>query len=168
MNPQDPLAALNPLREPPPIDWWPPAPGWWVVLALVLLAITALAVVWHRKRQQSAYRRHALAQLKRLREQHRAPSSAGASEKNTQFVAALNALLKRVALLAYPQKDVAALHGKQWLVFLNQSAPGQPPFAESFAQGHYLPPGREDTNHQEIERLYNGAQHWIKHHKVMT
>ena len=37
MNPQDPLAALHPLRTPEPIGWWPLAPGWWVLLMFVPL-----------------------------------------------------------------------------------------------------------------------------------
>ncbi|HCH75615.1 MAG TPA: DUF4381 domain-containing protein, partial [Pseudomonas sp.] len=40
MNPLDQLA---PLISPDPISWWPPAPGWWL-LGLVLLM--ALGLLW--------------------------------------------------------------------------------------------------------------------------
>ncbi|MFK7974545.1 MAG: DUF4381 domain-containing protein [Halioglobus sp.] len=158
MNPQDPLAALNPLREPPPIGWWPLAPGWWVLLAIAVLAIVAVAWWWWRKRQQSAYRRRALAQLEQLHAQHQATGD------NTHFLTNLNALLKRVALLAYPQKNLANIHGAAWITFLNQSAPNQTPFAEALANAHYLPPGSAP----KVDGAYRSAQHWIKHHEAQS
>ena len=66
MNPQDPLAALHPLREPLPIGWWPPAPGWWLLAGLALAALLLLA--WHalRRYRANAYRRQALFRLTEL------------------------------------------------------------------------------------------------------
>ena len=61
MNPQDPLAALHPLREPVAIGWWPPAPGWWLLAGLVLAALLALAWYALRRYRANAYRRQALA-----------------------------------------------------------------------------------------------------------
>lgn len=156
MNPQDPLAGLNPLREPPPIDWWPLAPGWWMLLIILLASIAALAWWWRQKRQQSAYRRNALLHLEALHGAHQTGSDSIA------FLASTNALLKRVALIAYPHDNLAAIHGTDWLHFLNQSAPNQTPFSEAFANAHYLPPG----SIQNIDGVYQSAQHWIKHHVV--
>ena len=63
MNPQDPLAALHPLRTPEPIGWWPLAPGWWVLLVAVVL-LAALAVYLARRHyRRNAYRRVAMLQL---------------------------------------------------------------------------------------------------------
>lgn len=156
MNPQDPLAGLKPLREPPPVDWWPPAPGWWMLLAVLLMVLGAVAILWYRRRQQSAYRRLAHAQLERLFGDYQSTGNA------TQFATDLNALLKRVALIAFPQRDLAALHGEQWLAFLNQSVRNSAPFNEQFANAHY----RGISGAQDIEGLYRSAAHWIKHHEV--
>ncbi|HCI2640386.1 DUF4381 domain-containing protein, partial [Pseudomonas aeruginosa] len=27
----NPLDRLEPLIAPPPVGWWPPAPGWWLL-----------------------------------------------------------------------------------------------------------------------------------------
>jgi hypothetical protein len=105
----DPLADLRPLHTPAPIDWWPPAPGWWLLLAL-LLSLGA-ALWWYRRR--TALRRAALNELQRL-------------ERNVaddhQLSAALNLLLRRVALARFPRRQVAALSGEEWLRFLDAQA----------------------------------------------
>ncbi|MGL4564148.1 MAG: DUF4381 family protein, partial [Halioglobus sp.] len=91
MNPQDPLAQLHPLREPLPIGWWPPAPGWWLLAVLLLVLLVALAWYLLRRYRARTYRRVALAQLARLHAAYRQNGDA------LQFIAQTNALLKSVA-----------------------------------------------------------------------
>ena len=38
----NPLDQLEPLITPAPVAWWPPAPGWWVVAALIPIALWVL------------------------------------------------------------------------------------------------------------------------------
>jgi hypothetical protein len=156
MNAPDPLANLQPLREPPPIDAWPPAPGWWLLALLVVCGIVALLYAWHRRRARLAYRRHALQQLALLE----ARFAAGADP--CAHVTQINALLKRVALMAFPERNLAALHGDGWLQFLNQSAPGQPPFSSALATAHYS----GDVDAATAQQAQRCAAHWIKHHEV--
>ena len=47
-NPMDPatlLEQLAPLREPAPITWWPPAPGWWL-LGVLMMALLLWGAYW--------------------------------------------------------------------------------------------------------------------------
>ena len=69
MNPEMMLAQLAPLREPPPIGWWPLAPGWWVLIVVAAIAMTALAVWLTKRHRQRRYRRIALVALSELRAQ---------------------------------------------------------------------------------------------------
>jgi hypothetical protein len=65
----DPLAQLKPLIEPAAISWWPPAPGWWVLGALLLLLIVLLVFyAWRRWRfhRNTAYQREALYLIQQL------------------------------------------------------------------------------------------------------
>lgn len=114
MKPQaDALAALRDIQLPGDPSWWPPAPGWWL-LALLLLALTAGVgrALWRRYRLRLRLRR-VLARLDALVDGY-TPSQA------CEFVTALSALLRRVALSHYPREQVAPLTGEAWLRFLDE------------------------------------------------
>lgn len=158
MNPQDPLAALHPLREPLPISWWPPAPGWWILALLCLLTVLLLAW-WLRKRhRESAYRRAALAELDNLKSQYLKTSDASG------YLAQANALLKSAALIAYPRRQVAASSGAHWLNFLNAAATGDDAFPDVFVSGAYRP----EPQDIDVEQIHRAASHWIKHHEAAS
>ena len=61
MNP-DPasLDRLHDIMAPPPAPWWPPAPGWYVVLGAAILILLALAFRAFIRWQHARYRRHQL------------------------------------------------------------------------------------------------------------
>jgi len=156
VNPTDPLAALHPLRDPAPIPWWPPAPGWWLLFALALIAMSLLIWWFLRRRRRNAYRRRALARLQELRALHPGDTDAQA------YTAAVNALLKSVALIAYPRREVAARSGGQWLEFLRSTAPAGEHFPDGFADAGY----RAGLPGIDLEQSYRAAAHWLKHHEV--
>ena len=156
MNPSDPLANLQPLREPELIGWWPLAPGWWLVLLTATIAIASLAVWFYRYWQRNAYRRTALRQLEELKALH----TGGAAP--VSYLRSINALLKSVAVIAYGKRQVAAQHGAQWLAFLERTASTKTEFAPEFATVIY----QHNAIRPDTEQLYEAAASWIKHHKV--
>ena len=156
MNPQDPLAALNPLREPLLIDWWPPAPGWWILLGLLALSIVILGWILLRRRRARAYRRQALTQLESLRTQYQQTQDANA------YLGAANALLKSAALISYPRRDVAASSGSRWLAFLNDGLAPADQFPEEFVNGAY----RKNGMTTDVEQMHSTAAKWIKCHEA--
>lgn len=154
MNPQDPLAKLHPLREPEAIGMWPPAPGWWL-LAGVLLAALAATVIWlYRRRKANAYRRRALRQLESLHAQ------LARDDDTLAYAQSVNALLKSAALAAFPTRDIAALHGRDWLSFLEASAPGAS-FDTDFTVAVYS----GDTRRIDVQRLHRQARRWLVRHR---
>jgi hypothetical protein len=156
LNPQDPLANLHPLREPAAIGWWPPAPGWWALLLIAVIVAGLTAYLLWRRHRRNAYRRRALAQLDMLRLQFRENGDP------LQYIEQVNALLKGVALLAYPRTRVASQHGESWREFLNTHLPPAERFDPAFDTACYAPePPDIDT-----ERLHHSARSWIRHHKV--
>jgi hypothetical protein len=158
LNPQDPLAALHPLRSPELIGWWPLAPGWWVLIALVILAACALGFFIYRRYRANAYRRQALLQLQALHKQWETDADVSG------YLGALNALLKSVALRAFPGRNVASLSGQPWVDFLSETLPPKSScqaFDDDFAGAAY----RANVPELNFDATYQTSQHWIKQHR---
>ncbi|BBP04410.1 hypothetical protein TPL01_21110 [Sulfuriferula plumbiphila] len=113
MNPA--LSQLRDIHLPARISWWPPALGWWLLAAAILLIALALYGL-HRHRRRNHWRRFALSELSRLRELHETQQSAPCA-----LVSELSILLRRVAVSRFPRAEVAALNGDAWLAFLDHS-----------------------------------------------
>jgi hypothetical protein len=154
VNPQDPLAALHPLREPAAVGWWPPAPLWWL-LALGLSLLVALLGyrVW-RRRRDAAYRRRA---LRRLDELHREWLD---RPDDVRYVQDVNALLKATALHCYPPQSVAGLSGERWRLFLERSTGGDGASAAALTDNLYCPRPPVDG-----EAVYRFGRHWLHRHR---
>jgi hypothetical protein len=106
-----------PLRDihlPEPASWWPPAPGWWLLLGLLSLL---LALYWllRRHRSRTRLRREGLRALNRLQADYQ---QNGDTQRVTQQ---LSSLIRRIALSRYPRREVASLTGSEWLDFLDRS-----------------------------------------------
>lgn len=157
MNPQDPLAQLRDIHLPQAITWWPPAPGWWVLASLCLLLVAAGSWYFYRRYQRDSFRRQAL----RLLQSHFLDwQQSGDSRLYMQQV---NIVLKRTALLRFPESNVAALSGPQWMAFLDRYSPqSSPGFSDGpLTQGPYAPPAPE----QDVEALQRLALTWLRQHR---
>ena len=120
---EDPLSALADIHLPAEVSWWPPAPLWWLVAALVLAAIGYGCYLLFLRWQNRQRLRVALEEIRRA---HTRWQQTQASDKDAglALLHACNSTLKRVALVHYPDTDVAALHGQKWLEFLDHGSPG--------------------------------------------
>lgn len=144
---------LKDIHLPQPIDFWPPAPGWWLLAVLLPLLALLIRFVYKRMRLRTAAKTAAklLAEI-RLNNQ----SDSG------QTLAALSALLRRVAISTAPRQDVASLRGAAWLAYLDRSL-ADAPFSQGpgrcLADGHYrqTPPAEA-----ELEALFELCERWLK------
>ncbi len=83
---------------PPPVSWWPPAPGWWA-LALIALLIFVWGVTRAVRRYRRArYRRDGKALLEDLWGNYTR------SGDSAQFARELVTLMRRCAIAATPQQ----------------------------------------------------------------
>lgn len=120
MNGTDPasLDRLHDIIVPAAVPWLPPAPGWYLLAALVIgllmLLIVHRAMLW----RANAYRRTALAELRVF-----SKGSAAVAEPRTKLRGAAE-ILKRTALVAAPREDVASLSGRPWIAWLNEHGGG--------------------------------------------
>ena len=111
------LAQLRPELAPESSLWWPLAWGWWSLLAALILASLALAL-WQQRRQRRrlshAFIDEALVQLRML--------DSGQLDARQRLLA-INAILKRAAMTAYPQDNCANISLGAWLKFLESKWP---------------------------------------------
>ena len=121
MDPQ--ALPLRGLHLPEPVGWWPLAPGWWVLIAILVVASGLLIRIGLRRRAHSAARRKALRQLEESR-------SAYAYHGNPVVLGTeVSELLRRTMLAYAPRSEVAGLTGDAWLAWLDRDL-DEPQFRE--------------------------------------
>lgn len=159
------LDRLHDLALPPAVPWWPPAPGWyWVLGLLVVLALIGLVKVllhW----QHNRYRREAL-HLAAL-QQHRLQDPT----TRTAALIALGELLKRTALTAFPREQTASLTGASWLAFLNRTSrtPGSVPSEIATLETvAYNPRTSAQLDDTQVLKLITAVRDWLAHHRTPT
>lgn len=100
----------------PPVSWWPPAPGWWLLAAVVLIAMVAGVWLVVRQRRLAHPRRAA-------RHEIEAMAARFAQDGDAHALAAdVSKLLRRIALMVEPA--AAARDSNEWRAFLASRAPG--------------------------------------------
>jgi hypothetical protein len=156
MNDAGSLQNLNDIVVPGPVAWWPLAPAWYVLAAVLLAIITTLAVHRWRNWRQNRYRRQSMIEFSLIR--------AGAGPESLRQ---LPGLLKRTALSAWPREEVASLSGQSWHRFLDQSA-GMDLFCsgagETLDQLAYTGGGAPAVPGPELSQVLDAAETWLKTH----
>jgi hypothetical protein len=155
------LANLQDIVVPEAISWWPLAPGWYGVGALlVMLTVWAGLRGWRRHRRD-AYRRQALRELEALR-------AARGEADGGLLLADVAELLRRVALSAYPRSRVVGLTGEAWLGFLDQTAGGGRGF--SGEPGRLLLAAAYRTSgefpRERVDEVLTQAAAWVGNHRT--
>lgn len=153
MKANSPLQALRDIHLPPPISFWPPALGWYL-LALVIIVVgmfIGISIIKYLRRTKA--RRIALEELNLLEKEY-------LQNNNAEMVlSTLSQLLRRVALAYYPRKKVAGLHGERWLEFLDETGKSTTFQTEGslLAKGPY-----QKEIIAELTGLISICKHWIR------
>jgi hypothetical protein len=148
---------LRDLHLPEAVSWWPLAPGWWIVIALGLVALGYLLRIWLRAYARGAARRHALRQLDALLQDYEQQKDL------VSFSAQASALLRRTMLAYAPRVDVAGLTGDAWLQWLDRDL-AQPVFVTGPGRQLLDLPYRDpqsDLPSVDLERLVVALRHPI-------
>ena len=97
--------------------------------------------------------------LRQLRDLHQEYQSGGDASR---YLTSVNALLKSVALQAYPRADVASRFGANWLQIINRDLPEAQRLGAEFNDAVY----RKTPENLDVSRLFPAARYWICRHKV--
>lgn len=141
---------LKDIHLPALIGWWPPAPGWWLVLVLL-----PTAGYWlYRRLTRKTTLRAAHMVLAELRSQTELDPTTRLRE--------LSALLRRVTISCDPRSQVAHLHGDAWLKFLDQDL-ADSPFSTGagrcLADAHYRPTAPADL---DLNAVFALCESWLQ------
>lgn len=103
---------LRDIHLPSPISWWPPAPGWWITIAIgTVILIFAFVII--RKIFRPTLHKQALILLRSIE------SNYAATDNHIACLTALSVLLRRVAISKNPLD--AGLTGERWLQHLDKT-----------------------------------------------
>ena len=121
----DPLDALKDIYLPVEPHWWPPAPGWWIIAALIF------AILWWFGRRLWAYR----VATRPIRAAQRIIDSliteeAAATSNDATLANQCNEVLKRLLVMALGMRTLTNQSGETWLRTLDQLS-----MTTSFTQG---------------------------------
>lgn len=147
---------LGPLLEPDPVKFSYDTPGWYF-LGIVTILVLSLAILrWYRHYRENTYRREAINEINQL-------NMSSSQHEILQRLTELLIILKLVALKTYGREEVAALHGKPWLLFLDSKTENTS-FSEfepliSKATYQSIP-----LHIEELEALKNLSKKWIQNH----
>jgi hypothetical protein len=114
VNPTGP--ELRDIHVPADPSWWPPAPGWWLLAAIVIAVLAWMILRLRQRMQRRQWRQRVIAELDRI------ATDASLRADPTRLLGELSQLLRRSARLI----DVAApsFRGTTWLAFLDQQLGG--------------------------------------------
>jgi len=138
------------------VSGWPPALGWWLLLALILL-LGGVAWWGYRRYRQRALKRAVLAEFAAFEARFK-------SESELQpLLAELSIFLRRVCLSlpAYRQTECAGLQGEAWLRFLDRALASnefENGVGQLLLQTPYAP---RLANHLELDELLLLLRRWL-------
>jgi hypothetical protein len=154
-SPEELLARLDDIRGLGHIGWWPLAPGWWGLLALVSLLAGAMYL------RRRAYWRSWKGDARKALDLLDAQLNSG----NRQETAArLSALLRRIAMQRHSRAECAGLWGQDWLRWLTAKDPrgfNWVALGTLLVEAPYAPPGR-NCRLKDLKSLISAAKRWVK------
>ncbi len=154
--PPDVLQQLRDIHAAPPPGFWPPAPGWWLLAAVLVALGYGLVRYGLRRHRCRRLWKAALAELQQYRQQWRQQGDERA------LLAHVSALLRRVARHGF-DTETAARSGNAWLEWLDQGLPNP---EQGFSRG----PGRvlaDGLYRPQVEldgdALLQLVERWLRH-----
>lgn len=158
MDSEELLAQLADIHLPPAVGFWPPAPGWWILTAVLLTLIIYGAQKYLRYSRLHKVCDHALAELE-LCYQKLAQADGNPEQLQLRFVNEVNSVIRRVALVHFPQSGIASLDGSAWVDFIQEkgeSSTMSEEIAAALSFGRFKQRCEVDAN-----ALHTFARQWI-------
>jgi len=156
-------SRLHDIRGLDDVGFWPPAPGWWLVIASVVLVAVLIRIVrryplvW-RPSLRLRWNRDAARKLYSLRARidHGDPK---------EIATELSELIRRIAIARCGRSQCAGLSGTQWLDWMSDHDPLNYDWHKHgglLMDLTYAPPGGEG-HRVELHEMLTAALAWVSH-----
>lgn len=109
---------LRDIHLPDPISWWPPAPGWWILLALIIF-LTAGVIIGIKIYNSRALHRNVVSEIETIKNNFKINAD------QYELIQSLSVLLRRSCISFYPRNETAGLTGEDWLRYLDNTSPNR-------------------------------------------
>ena len=153
MNPES--LPLRDIHLPAPVGWWPLAPGWWLLFALVVgVILWCIARYFRREARRRRLAQNHLNRFHRDWRQH---------QESRRFVADISALLRRYAIAVDGREHVAGLSGRAWIEHLNRGQAGAL-FTDALARHLLATPYQKNAKtmtEAEVLNLLSACRQWL-------
>ena len=150
----DPLANLQDIHLPEAVHSWPLAPGWWIILALLITAAVIVIKKIINKRRLIKNQKLALKQL----------------QANEHLTAEQSiAILKWTCIQYFKREDVAAIHGDDLLNYLSSKLDGDKQIEfKKLAENSIRQQYRRSANTLYAQELQQAAILWVNNANLFT
>ena len=160
MDSEELLAQLADIHLPEPVSFWPPAPGWWVLAVIILIALIYIGRRFAAARTRRKICEYALSELAACYQSLVSADDADLDQLKLRYLNEVNSVLRRVALVHFPNSNVASLGGRAWVDFIRQSGDARlldDDIAAALSHGRF-----QTKCDVDADALYELGQAWIK------
>ena len=150
-----------PIRDihlPDNVDWWPIAPGWWLLFLLTLFAI--LLVYKKFKKSSNNQTPESEKNNKTITNALNLLNEINSIDNNKQAIIKISILLRRTAMSLYGRENVAGLTGAQWLNFLDNKG-ATTDFSDGSGQVLIQQPYKKLT-HYNRKQVVSITKQWLQ------
>ncbi len=153
MNASTPELPFRDIHLPNAISWWPLAPGWWILMSLVIVFLTLTFIVV-RYYFKSSLKKDASKELHVIVQKFQRTQDA------TGCVAEISILLRRVVLSQKHSLPTAGITGSAWLKLLDQTL-GSSEFSQGPGQILVVGPYQRLVEENDIDQLIKLCHKWV-------
>lgn len=160
MDSKELLAQLADIHLPEPVSYWPPAIGWWLVALLIFVSLIILFWKFAAYRRQQRICQYALAELNSCYDAYSHAKPGNDTQNKLNYINRFNAVIRRVALVHYPQSNVASLDGSTWVDFIREKGDSSLVTEEIAAALQY---GRFQAKCDvDVDNMHEFGEQWIR------